>query len=295
MLRCTVASLIPLMLVENYKECTEEFYKEHKKEFDDIIRHKSFYILRKLPVVIAESLLIPELPCLITTQMKNGMWKGDTERMTYDILSAIKHIGRLNVTDACNNIKYSPLETLKDNFSFYSLLIKKNIYEQVSDRDRHEIEAQILQIKNSQNADGSWEDTVVGTVTNMEMLLDLDLVKEDEAIQNGIRFLYRNLNEDLQGIHTKATYDLVGHHIFTTKDRDGEFDSALRLKPEWLPRNLCFRTLAIIPNAISLTLFIRLGMENDKRIALALENIYQLYKTYGGLCATNIKQPFLKK
>lgn len=94
MLRCTVASLIPLMLAENYKESTEDFYKENKKEFEDIIRHKSYYILRKLPVVIAERLLIPELPCLITKQMKNGMWKGDTERITYDILSAIKHISK---------------------------------------------------------------------------------------------------------------------------------------------------------------------------------------------------------
>jgi hypothetical protein len=110
-----------------------------------------------------------------------------------------------------------------------------------------------------------------------------------------VEFLFANLQSDLQGIHTTSTYDLVGHHIFSVKDRNLEFNSAVTLMPEWLPRNLCFRTLAVIPNAVCLLLFIRLGMQTDQRVALALKNVYELYRTYGGLCASNIKQPFLAK
>ena len=136
---------------------------------------------------------------------------------------------------------------------------------------------------------------MVGTVVNIEKLIDLGAVKEDEAIRQGIGFLRAHLNRDLQGIHTTSTYGLVGHDIFTVQDRSMEFSSAERLKPEWLPRKVCFRTLAMIPNAVCLTLFVQLGMEQDEQIAHALENMYQLHETYGGFCANNIKKPFLDK
>lgn len=295
MLRCTVSGLIPLMLTNKYAVHTEPFYSNNTKDFEDIVRHESYYMIRKLPVILAERLLLPEVPSLLRRQKKNGMWKvKDTERITYDILSALKHIGVLARPDSERSPRYCPLDTLNGKYDFYSLLIKANIFQQTDETDDHEMATLIADIGSDQKENGSWDDTVIGTVVNIENLLDLGVRQDDTSILHGVDFLFDNLNSELEGIHTTASYGLVASHMFTTRDRNAEFASSVKLKPEWIPRSLCFRTLAIITNTVCLTLLVRLGMENDKRVALALDNIYQLYVKYGGLCAHYIKQPFIK-
>jgi len=295
MLRCTESGLIPLMLSNKYAVYTESFYTDNTRLFEDIVKHESYYMIRKLPVVLAERLLLPELPSLLSRQKRNGMWKvKDTERITYDILSALKHIGVLDKTDSERSPRYCPLDTLKEKCDFYSLLIKANIFQQTDERDNHEIALLIADIRRNQKENGSWDDTVTGTVVNMEDLLDLGVGQDDTSISRGVDFLFDNLNSELEGIHATAPYGLVACNMFTTKDRNSEFASAIKLKPEWIPRSACFRTLAIITNAVCLTLLVKLGMENDKRVALALDNIYQLYTEYGSLCASYIKLPFMK-
>lgn len=286
MLRCNVAGLIPLMASGRYGDRAGEFYAKHEHEFEDIVRHRSYYLLRRLPKPVAAHLLSPALPDLMAKRKKDGLWN-KSERITYDILSAIRHAG-------VGEPDERPLaKALAENEGFYALLLKKDILGALDDRDRAAIGDLVAREKGEQKADGSWEDTVVGTVVHMEALLDLGLDPGDETIRRGVEFLFSNLNGDLQGIHTKETYGLVGHDIFTTADRNAEFEAAQRLKPEWIPRNVCFRTLAMLPNAVCLMLLVRLGLENDERVARALDGVYELFATYGGLCASNIKKPFL--
>jgi hypothetical protein len=293
-LRCTISGLIPLMMSSQYSGHTESFYRDNTKLFTDIIKHESYYVLRKLPVSVAERLLVPVLLSLLSGQKNNGMWKvRDTERITFDILSALKHTNLLDRLISERSLKYNPLDYVKYKYDFYSLLIKSGIYQKTDDNDKSEIAAFIAEIQNTQQDNGSWDNTVVGTVVNIENLLDLGIEKEDVYIQRGIKYLFSNLNNKFEGIHTINPYGLVAENIFSSSDRIKEFESADKLKPEWIPRKLCFRTMAIIPDTVCLTLFVRMSMEDDKRVQLALDNIYKLYTEYGGLCATNIKQPFL--
>jgi len=51
--------------------------------------------------------------------------------------------------------------------------------------------------------------------------------------------------------------------------------------------------MAMIPNAVCLNLLVRLGLEDDPGVTSALTSLYDLYRRHGGLCATNIKKPYL--
>ena len=265
------------------------FVRAHERSFESIISHKGYYLLRKLPKPVAKKLLLPVLPDLLSKQRKTGLWS-NSERITYDILTAIQ---TADVGDIGEILKQQHIAAIETSEGFYAVLIKKDIFGTLQERDRAAIGEMIAKEKGEQKENGSWEDTVVGTALHLETLLDLDVNPEDEAIRRGVAFLFANWNEALQGIHTKNTYDLVGHAMFTTPDRRREFEAAERLKPEWLPREVCFRTLAVLPNAVCLILLIRLGLEEDERVVRALDNVYHLFSTYGGLCATNIKKPFL--
>jgi len=294
MLRCTLSGLIPLMMSGKYAGYAESFYEAETQHFQAVIRHKSYYLLRRLPVSISERLILPELPSLLSSQKKNGMWKvKETERITYDILAALKYTGLFDNLYSNGSLKYSPLDYVRDRYDFYSLLIKSKIYQKNNDKDIYAKTVVTAEILNKQKDNGSWDDTVTSTVVNIESLMDMDIEKDNSSVLRGVEFLFRNLNEKLDGIHTTAPYGLQAGNMFTTKDRIKEFTSADKLKPEWIPRKLCFRTMAIIPDTVCLVLLIRLGMENDKRVESALDNIYHLYNEYGGLCASNIKQPFL--
>ncbi len=286
MLRCNLAGLVPLMASEGYRDRVGDFYASHAREFEAIVRHKSLYLLRRLPKDVAARLLSPALPELLAKRKRDGLWNRSGQ-ISYDILSAVKHAGLGEAAEG------TLAATLADSEDFYALLLKKDILGALNDRDRAAIRDLIAEERAAQAADGSWENTVIGTVAHMEEMLDLGVDPGDDSIRRGAEFLFENLNENLQGVHTKDVYALVGHDIITTADRNAAFEAAQRLKPEWIPRNVCFRTLAIIPNTVCLTLLIRLGLENDARVARALDSIHALFETYGGLCATNIKNPLL--
>ena len=291
MLRCNVAGLIALMASDRYRDQVGSFYERYRNEFEGILRHKGYYLIRKLPKPVARQLLLPALPDLRSKQRKDGLWN-QSERTTYDILSAIQYTQMTGVDDGSNG---RLAQMLDNNESFYALLIKRDILGILGDTDRAAIAGLIEKEKEGQAADGSWENTIVGTVSHIEALLDLNLSLSDQEIWHGVEFLFANWNECLPGIHTKDAYGLIGHSIFTTADRKAEFDAAERLRPEWIPRYTCFRTLAIMQNSVCLSLLIRLGLENDDRVSRALDNLYNLYFTYGGVCAQAIsKSPLYK-
>ena len=74
MLRCNLAGLIPLMASEKYRDRVGDFYASHAREFEDIVRHKSYYLLRRLPKDVAGQLLAPALPELYAKRRRDGLW-----------------------------------------------------------------------------------------------------------------------------------------------------------------------------------------------------------------------------
>ncbi len=148
-------------------------------------------------------------------------------------------------------------------------------------------------IQAEQETDGSFGHTVTATVIQIERMLALGVPQNNPVILAGIAYLLSQRKDTLQGMHTNAAYKLAAKSIFTTKDRNAEFQAATTLKPEWLPRHLCFHTMAMIPNAVCLNLLVRLGLEHDAGVSAALESQYALYCKHSGFCATNIKKPYL--
>ncbi len=289
MLRCNVAGLIPLMASQRYGGRTEELYGQFKPALEAVMRTGSYYLLRKLPASVAGRLLTPGLAAVLSGQRKDGLW-ARSQRITYDILSAIKHTGAGEIGEI---LKYDPLGALEGSADLYALLIRRHIYNKPGERDSGAIAQMLREIKDKQAENGSWDATVIGTAVQMETLLDLGADPQDAAVRRGSGFLFANFHDDLQGMHTKAAYGLTGHGMFTSEDRYAEFDTALRLRPQWIPRAVCFRTLAVIQTSVCLTLLLRLGLESDARVVRALDNIHDLITAYGGLCASNIKKPFL--
>jgi len=290
MLRCTPAGLIPLMNSRKYGGYAEQFLQDNAPAFQGILQHKSYYLLRSLPAKTASILLTPVLPQLAARQTQSGLWRGkDGEKITYDILSALARAG---IPGGAAGI-LSPLPYLRDRHGEYALLIKRTLGEPFTEEDSRALAALTREILSAQAADGSFGETVTGTVIHLDRLLDLGLPGEDPAIQKGARFLLSQRQPSLQGMHTDAPYGLTAADVYTTQDRHAEFQAALTYKPEWIPRHVCFHTLAMIPNAVCLNLLLRLELEDDPGVTAALASLYALYKRHGGLCATNIKKPYL--
>lgn len=293
MRRCTISGLIPLMASARYGPQAGQLLARSLPTFQSVARHKSYYLLRELPPAVARQLVSAQLPALLDAQQENGLWRArDAERATYDILALLQHIGAFGDHPELAP-RYCPLAALADRCGFDALRIKRHIYHAEQEPDRQAAAVLIDEARGRQGVDGAWAGTVVGTAVEMERLLDLGVAPDDPAMAAGVSFLFAQLNADFEGLHTSAPYGLTAHQVFSTEDRRLEFEVAAALKPEWLPRNVCFRTMAVIPNSVCLALLIRLGLEQDPRVAGALDSLYQLYDEHGGLCASDIKKPYL--
>lgn len=294
MLRCTVAGLMPLMLSEKYGARAGELFDGNRKLFNDIVRHRSYYILRGLPPVIAGELLEPEVPELVERQGKTGMWRGkDAERVSYDILTALSHARLLDGLLAGGGLA-SPLEALRGQLSYYPVLIRRDIFGQSDDRDSAWLQAFAAEIAERRSGDGSWGGTVVETVYNTERLLSAGKTRADEAVKAGAGYLLGNYRETLPGLHTDGPYGFVASSMFTSGDREREFAAAERLCPQWIPRAVCFRHLAVIQNSACLMILLRLGLEREPKVEKALDNLAGIYARFGGFCTSDIKKPILE-
>jgi hypothetical protein len=284
MLRCTIASLIPLMLSRKYGQYTDEFFKQYKKHFDSIIAHKSFYILPELPSAVSGMLFKSLIPAILKGQRSSGLWKAkDAEKLTYEILSVFKHLNLIDSYVSNHSFKYDVMKELENNYDYYPLLIKSLLLKKLKLKDKSEIERHIKNTLNHQKPDGSWEDALVATVINMEKLLAFGLKKNDKAIKKGIGFLFRNFKTEVKGYK-----GIIAPNMFSN-DSTLEYGLACRLKPEWISRRICFHHLPIIQNSLCLKLLIKSGYEKDARVEAALDNLFALHQRYKGFCRSNIR------
>ncbi len=56
---------------------------------------------------------------------------------------------------------------------------------------------------------------------------------------------------------------------------------------------LCYSHLPIIQNGIAILSLNRLGYAEDERVINACDNLFFLYKKYGGWCNSNIRDAFI--
>jgi len=294
LLRCTVAGLIPLMMSKKYSCFSEEFYQAQKKEFHNIIKTKNYFLLRDLPVEIASRILLPETTTILSRQKGNGLWQNST-KMTYDILSAFKRTKVLNSLIASKKLQ-NIAEHLAGEHDYYSLLIKSIIYRCDDENDSAEIKKLAQRIRSAQNEDGSWEDTVLSTTNQLEKLHDLGASLQENSVQKALSFLFQHLNLKWPALQSSGKeYELQSQYVFSTEDRDLEFEAAQKYKDELAPKLICYRHLGIIQNSLTLKLLLQLGLEQDKRVEYALDNIYSIYRTNKSLCYFAIRKNFAKR
>jgi hypothetical protein len=282
------------MMSEKYSGLTEQIYETQKEDFNKIIRNKSYYLIRDLPKPIAYRMLFPEISTILSKQKSNGLWSNST-RVTFDILSALKHIDVLDDLIANQKIK-NAIEQITDKYDFYSLLIKLIIYQQTDENDIHELKKLIQEIKSVQNENGSWSDTVVATVYHVEKLTNLSVAYKDNSIQKASAFIFKHFNVKWSALEGSGKpYGLCAQHVFSTENRKLEFEAAQKYKEEMLPRLICYTHLGIMQNSLSLKLFLQMGLEHDERVESALDSSYCLFKSYNSLCYFRIRKKFALK
>ncbi len=294
LLRCTVAGLIPLMMTKKYSCFSEEFYRAQKVDFDKIIKTKSYFLLRDLPFEIASRILLPETSLILSRQKSNGLWQ-NSPKVTYDILSALKHIQALD--DLISSFLLENVaEKLAGKYDYYSLLIKSIICRCITKNDVEEINKLIRYIQGTQNENGSWENTVVATIHNLEKLHNLGVSFQNNSVQKAITFIFQNLNLMWPALQSSGReYGLQSQYVFSTEARDQEFEAAQKYKEEMVPKLICYRHVGIMQNSLSLKLLLQLGFEEDKRVESAIDNLYSMYKSYNSLCYFTIQKKFIAR
>jgi hypothetical protein len=279
---------------EKYRSHGQYLYRKYEPHFHHIFTTESYYILRELPQAILKNFFVDRIPELLEKQKKSGMWKNrDSERITFDILSAMAECKNDFTTE--KDLKYDPYGFVEKKTDIYSVLIKKAFYPDNDPDIRLEVSKIVNDILKKQEKNGSWYSTVIGTAIEIDTLLLLGEDKARKEIKAGAGYLLSNLNEDQKGDHVGKPYGFTAHHMFSTHDRGKEHEAALKLKPEWIPRNICYRHLGVIQNSLCLNVMLKLGYEKQREIALALDNIKEIEEQWNGLCDSDIKKAYLLK
>jgi hypothetical protein len=282
------------MKSEKYSCFTDKFYQNQKSDFNKIIKTNSYFLLRDLPVEVACRILLPEIPQILSKQKNDGLWQNST-KVTYDILSTLKFANVLEDLIANKKMK-NVLGQITDKYDYHSLLMKLLIFHQTNEKAVVEIKKIVQDIKNAQNDDGSWENTVVATVYHIEKLLSLGIMGDDSSIEKGIAFLFKHLNLKWSGLQSSGkAYGLQTSCFFSTENRDLEFEAAKKYYAEFDPKLVCFRHLGVIQNSLCLKLFLKLGFESDERITTALDCLFEIFKKYDSLCYFRVQKKFMLK
>lgn len=292
MLRCTVAGMMPLMKSKEYKSISEQLYTSRLGDFEKIREKKSYYAIPNLPKNIAKEILEPIIPDILSKQKQNGFWgKNDNTKQTYEILSALKYVGKLDSLYKGKQLNNSK-QSLEEKYDYYAILIKKEIYQCLTAQDDSVIQEMIEKIASNQEADGSWEHSVVATVYFLDRLTRLGVSKEEQIVKKGIQFLLDSMVEEADACQKNGPYGLKIENVFT-KDRMLEFEKAEKYYEEYIPRSKCFTHIALMQNSLCLNLLITLGYEDNEKVRKSMNSIYGLYCEYGGFCISDIKKKYL--
>ena len=289
-MRCSTAIIQALMAHPNYRGydwVMEEAINMAKAHFKN---HWDVSFLLNLSVKDAYEIIDPEIPRIIKTQKSNGLWKiKDSRRISYGLLKGLKYSGHLAILLKENQFRYDPFLSFREENDYYGFAFRQSIMERLLPDDAKLREQLASDIFSQQDANGSWNDTVISTSNHIEMLLELGFGKDDPHIQRGADWLFGVCSEDVYRQSNNMGGFLVAHNMFSSQNRHEEFKSALAEKPEWNPVGLCYMHLPNIQTGIAIKTLVRLGFEDDRRVISACDNFVELRQNYGGWCDSNIR------
>jgi hypothetical protein len=126
--------------------------------------------------------------------------------------------------------------------------------------------------------------------------VNLGTCYEDYSVKRGVAFLFEHLNLDWEGPQGSGrAYGLQTWYVFSSENRDLEFEAAKKYKEEAVPRLICYKHLGIMQNSLCLKLLVQMGLEHDERVETALDSIYAIFKDYDSLCYFKIQKKFIAR
>jgi hypothetical protein len=290
-MRCNRASTIALITHPKYSQNLELRNEAVMIAEGEVRKHFEFVIVVDLPVSLAMRMMEAHIPKILKTQRTNGVWKiEDAERKSFWLLYALQHAGLLAKLLNEDAFHHNPFDAFQQRSDLFGYVIRQEFSYSPLNTDQNLRRKLISGIYNAQETDGSWGNTIVLTCKKLEELRLLGENSQQEGILNAVEWIFSMFHPDLEGFHTGTVYGIPAHSMFSTPDRQAEFKSALKERPEWDPKQLCYNHLAIIQNGIAIQTLIRLGYPDDERVEKACDNLYFLKEKYGGWCQSNITQ-----
>lgn len=287
-MRCGEASTIALISHPKYSQNQELLNDAAVLVEGAINKHFEFRLVVDLPAYLAMKIMGVQLPKILRTQRSNGLWKiEDAQRKSFWLILALQHAGLLGRLLNEQAFRYNPFMAFQQQSDLYGYVIRQDIARSPSKNDPDLRQELVSERYTSQAPNGSWENTIVLTCKKLEELRLLGENSPQDHILKAVEWLFSMFNTDLEGFHVGIVYGKPGHSMFSTLDRQAEFKIALKERPEWDPKQLCYNHLAIIQNGIAIQALIRLGYANDERVEKACDNLYCLKETYGGWCQSN--------
>lgn len=248
--------------------------------------------LRYLPSNLANDIITPAINKIIRSQKTTGGWKVKETRMfTHYYLQAFINSGLHS--SILPKLRHDPIVFLTNGNDIYSIAAER-IFNKVN-MSQTDIEKRVKYITDLQNRDGSWDETVISTIHHLEMLHESGLGKTSKYIQKGVLFIKKNLIDDVASTTKHYFGQIVAKNMFSTVNRLKEFESAVKYKPEWDPKRLCYMHIPNIQNAYAIEILNLLGFEDDPSVRKACDNLVELYVKYRGFCETNIRKTIIGK
>jgi len=295
-MRCSIAAIQALAMHPVYRQ-RDGIMEEAMDIAESLFKKKldcSFLV--EMPAENVRAILEPEIGRLIKTQRPTGMWKiKDSRRITYWLLKALKHSGYLESLLEEEHFRRDPFLSFRDDHDYYGLVVRRNVMEASLPGDAKLREELVSGIFADQDAEGSWNGTVISTSNQMETLMELGIGLDDRRVEKSAGWLLSMCAEDVYRLSGNMGGFLVAHNMFSSQDRASEFKNALAEKPEWNPVRLCYVHLPMIQTGAALRALIRLGLENDGRVIAACDNLLELRQNYGGWCDSNIRNGLIAK
>ena len=291
-MRCGRASLEALLAHPKYSR-NQELLGQAGDLADALIKKSSYAMISHLPSSLSRKIMVPHIPGIVKKQRTNGLWRiKDAERISFEILLALSHAGLLKDIVVTEKFRYDPFQYFLNKSDFSGYCVRNNFLCTPLPTDealKQELTAGII---SAQSMDGSWGNTIVYTCKMIERLILLG-EKQGENVNKAAAWLLSTYNQDVEGHGAKKAYGVPAHHMFLTSDRGAEYRSALKERPEWDPKQLCYNHLAMVQNGTAIYALIQLGFGDDRRVIAACDNLFFLKQKYGGWCQTNIRGAFI--
>lgn len=291
-MRCSSAVAQSLIMHPRYKNIpwvNEEAYKNAYGQDD-------YRYTIALPVLEAHKVIEDAKDEIIKTQRSSGGWKvKDSARISFWLLKALDYTGHLEVMLKEGNFRYDPFKLFRDGIDLYSFVIRRDLMKAPLDSDGVLGVKLAEEIFANQDETGSWNGTVMSTCYNIEKLLMLGINSDDERVRKSAGWLFGTYRTDVIRHSNNLGGTVTAHSMFTSSERNNEFVSAVKEKPEWIPRQLCYNHLPNIQTAEAIKTLIRLGFGEDSRVISACENFIWMKEKYGGWCDSNVRNTLIEE